>query len=638
MSGPEKGYKKMSPDLCPATSHCTIVLILCRSKPMKYFDHSFRRLTSGCRIDLDSRGQFWDLLPAFGIYAMRLTIVWCAFLCSILLVGEARAQAASESKFQSTSQSSAQPAVSQQPSGFPVEFQGTKLFFVQERVLSFSAEERARAITARIERLARDPRIDRTAVTVVDGEASSDVVCGDLVIMSVTDQDAQPSGQARAALAATYARLIGEAVQTERVRYGFRHLVLAGTYALLATVTFLGAVWLTGFLLRRLQAKLTSWRGTLIRSVRIQKLELLSVDRVYDFVMGVARTLRLLAIFLLFYFYLPLVLSFLPWTQGYASLLFEYVLTPIRWVAAALADFLPNLFFIAVISAVTHYLIKLVKFLFAAVGKGTLVFPGFFPEWAEPTFKITRFLILAFAVIIVFPYLPGSNSPAFRGVSVFLGLLLSLGSSSAVANVVAGVLLTYTRAFQIGDRVKIDETVGDVVEKTLLVTRIRTIKNVDIAIPNSVVLGSHVVNFSATTGAQGLILHTTVTIGYDAPWRTVHQLLIDAALATDNVLKEPRPFVFQTSLNDFHVSYEINAFTDQPNLMASTYSSLHQNIQDRFNQAGVEIMSPSYASLRDGNQVTLPSDHRPDDYTPPAFRVSALDAFTTPHDNKTKNR
>jgi len=151
-----------------------------------------------------------------------------------------------------------------------------------------------------------------------------------------------------------------------------------------------------------------------------------------------------------------------------------------------------------------------------------------------------------------------------------------------------------------------------------------------------VVLGSHVVNYSVTSGAQELILHTRVTIGYDAPCRTVHQLLIDAALATENILKEPRPFVFQTRLNDFHVSYEINVFTSQPNLMAVTYSLLHQSIQDRFNEVGVEIMSPSYASLPDDNRITILATHLPNDYTPPPIRVSAMDAFAAPDDSKPK--
>ena len=221
---------------------------------------------------------------------------------------------------------------------------------------------------------------------------------------------------------------------------------------------------------------------------------------------------------------------------------------------------------------------------------------------------------------MLFPYLPGADSPAFKGISVFLGVLFSLGSTSAIGNIVAGVILTYMRAFSLGDRVQIADTMGDVVEKTLLVTRIRTIKNVDITIPNAMVLGSHITNYSSSSQQYGLILHTTVTIGYDAPWRQVHQLLIDAATATENILQLPAPFVLQTSLDDFYVSYQINAYTDRPALMARTYSELHQNIQDRFNEARVEIMSPHYSTLRDGNQTTIPPDYLPDDYRTPGFK------------------
>ena len=190
-----------------------------------------------------------------------------------------------------------------------------------------------------------------------------------------------------------------------------------------------------------------------------------------------------------------------------------------------------------------------------------------------------------------------------------------------MANVVAGVILTYMRAFKIGDRVRIADTVGDVIEKTLLVTHIRTIKNVDITITNAMVLNSHIVNFSASSQREGLILHTTVTIGYDAPWRKVHELLISAALETQYILKDPQPFVYQTALDDFYVHYELNAYTDQPNRMASTYSDLHEKIQDKFNEGGVEIMSSHYSSIRDGNRTTVPKEHQAGEYVAPSFRV-----------------
>jgi small-conductance mechanosensitive channel len=218
---------------------------------------------------------------------------------------------------------------------------------------------------------------------------------------------------------------------------------------------------------------------------------------------------------------------------------------------------------------------------------------------------------VALAAVMIFPYLPGADSDAFKGVSIFLGVLLSFGSSGAVSNVVAGAVLTYTNAFRPGDRVQIGETVGDVVERTMLVIRLRTIKNVDVTVPNAAALSSQMINYTAQANTRGLILHTTVTIGYDAPWRQVHQLLIDAARATEGLLQDPEPFVLQTGLDDFYVRYEVNAYTDRPSEMARTYSLLHQNIQDRFNQAEVEIMSPHYRALRDGSALTIPEGNLP---------------------------
>jgi len=288
---------------------------------------------------------------------------------------------------------------------------------------------------------------------------------------------------------------------------------------------------------------------------------------------------------------------------------------------------MPNLFFIIVLIFVFNYIIKFVKFIFLEIDKGNLELPGFHKEWAIPTFKIARFLILVLATIIIFPYLPGSDSPFFQGISVFLGILFSLGSSSAVGNIVSGVVITYMRPFKIGDRVKIADTTGDIVEKTLLVTRIRTIKNVDITIPNAMVLGSHIINFSSSANDKGLILHTTVTIGYDVPWNKVHGLLISAANETEYILKDPKPFVLQTSLDDFYVSYELNAYTNEPGKMAGIYSQLHSKIQDKFNEAGVEIMSPHYGAMRDGNQTTIPENYLPKTYEPPAFKIFGVNVF-----------
>ncbi|HTF61634.1 MAG TPA: mechanosensitive ion channel family protein, partial [Edaphobacter sp.] len=362
-------------------------------------------------------------------------------------------------------------------------------------------------------------------------------------------------------------------------------------------------------------------RGTHIRTLKIQSLELLSAARITETLVKCARLVRFGITVMLLYFYIPLVFSFFPWTRTFGATLLAYVLSPIGTGWYAFVAYLPSLLILLVVVVFSYLALRFVRFLFQEIERGTISWPGFYAEWAMPTFKIAQLLILAFALVVMFPYLPGSDSPAFKGISIFLGVLFSLGSSSAVANVIAGVILTYTRAFRIGDRVQIADTVGDVTGKTLLATHVKTIKNVHITIPNSLVLGSHIINFSASAQGQPLILHTGVTIGYDAPWRQVHELLIGAAEATPGILPEPRPFVLQTSLDDFYVAYEINAYTDQPSRMALLYSGLHQNIQDKFNEAGVEIMSPHYNAVRDGNVTAIPGAYLPADYAPSAFRL-----------------
>ncbi|MFM7442104.1 MAG: mechanosensitive ion channel family protein, partial [Snowella sp.] len=331
--------------------------------------------------------------------------------------------------------------------------------------------------------------------------------------------------------------------------------------------------------------------------------------------------MRLFFVLIICYVYLSFVLSLFPWTRNFSLIILSQSLKILGFIFNQTVKYLPNVFVIVVIIAITYYILRGIKPFFTAIQRGNLVIAGFYPDWAVPTYKILSILIIALAAVVAFPYLPGFDSPAFRGISVFLGILFSLGSTSAVANVVGGVILIYTRAFQIGDRIQIGDVIGDVVEKTLLVTRIVTVTNKVITIPNSSILSSNVINFSAASREfkRHLILQTTITLGYDLPWRKVHETLIKAALATENILTDPAPFVLQTSLDDFYVSYQLNAYTDQTHLIMTIYSELHQNIQDKCNEVGIEIMSPHYSAMRDGNQTTIPEAYLPADYTAPGF-------------------
>ncbi len=248
--------------------------------------------------------------------------------------------------------------------------------------------------------------------------------------------------------------------------------------------------------------------------------------------------------------------------------------------------------------------------------------PGFYADWANPTYQIIKVLIIAFMLVVIFPYLPGSDSPIFKGVSVFLGFLFTFGSAGSLSNIISGLVLTYMRLFKIGDRVKIADVTGDVIEKSLLVTRIRTTKNEIISIPNSTIMNSPTINYSSDAQDKGLIMYTTVTIGYDVPWRDMHQALTDAALRCELVLKEPAPFVLQTSLDDFYVSYQVNLYTREANRQAFIYSELHKHIQDVCNERGIEIMSPHYRSERDGNMSTIPASYLPKEYKAPGFNLT----------------
>lgn len=243
---------------------------------------------------------------------------------------------------------------------------------------------------------------------------------------------------------------------------------------------------------------------------------------------------------------------------------------------------------------------------FDGIKQGRVRLPNFYPEWADPSYGLCKILIIVLTAVIIFPYLPGSSSPAFQGISIFIGLLVSLGSTTAVANVVAGTVLTYTRAFKVGDQVLVSTTRGRIVERTTFVTRVQTPKNVIVSIPNSMVLNNDIINYSQNMGKSGLLVHTSITIGYDVPWETVNKLLIAAANKTERIETSPEPFVLQTSLDDNYVNYEINGWTQKPEELPVIYSKLHANILDEFHGHNVEITSPAYRASRDGNASTIP--------------------------------
>jgi small-conductance mechanosensitive channel len=490
-------------------------------------------------------------------------------------------------------------------SGAPVVLGTDTLLRLYGGLGPFSPAARAAAAADRLQRLS-GRLAEGDSIVVTDRGSSSELSVRGDIVMTVLDVDAAPLGVPRAALAQRYATTLTRAARSAAERRSARALLVDVVLALVATALLVALLRLIRIATARLSTRIEALRRIRLRAVRIQNFELLSAGRLSALLAGTMRVLRVVVTLLLLYLYVPLVLSLFPWTAPLSQRIVGYIVHPFAVAWAGFVAYLPNLFYIVAGVVIVRYVLAFLRMLVVAVGGGSITIQGFYPEWAEPTYKIVRVLVLAFAMIVLYPYLPGATSDAFKGVSIFLGILFSLGSSPAIGNMVAGVVLTYTRAFQVGDRVKIGDTFGDVIEKTLLVTRVRTIKNVAVTIPNASVLGGQVINYSTLAGVGGLVLHTTVTIGYDAPWPRVHELLIAAARRTEHVLVEPAPFVLQTSLDDFYVSYELNAATDRPDLMATTLSEMRQRIQETFAAGGVEIMSPHYRALREGNAPTIP--------------------------------
>lgn len=514
-----------------------------------------------------------------------------------------------------------------QENGVPVVIDGREVLRVYSSVGQFSAADRAAGIKERIVALAEKRVAVVVSIRPIPAEKAVALVVGPAIIMAVTQIDAESAGVPQEALARQYAGAVQNAIEGYGARHTWLSFVMALSRTLVVWILFCMSAWLLWKVTRWCATRLEHWFQRQAGARGIIGFHLLLWDRGRLALTSVANGLAGILLLFEFSFALSYTFGLFPQTAGISTSLLGDLGHALGSAGLAVVRYLPDGGFVIIVVILAYYVVRLLKFFAQAIERGDMTVASMHPEVAKPTYQLSKLIVMVFALVVVFPYLPGGKSEALKGVSIFLGLLLSLGSSSAISNVLAGLVLTYMRPFHIGDRVKIADTIGDVLERTLLVTRLRTIKNVEVVIPNAAILSNQILNYSALARSRGLILNTTVTIGYDAPWRTVHNLLVCAALNTDGILRNPAPFVLETSLNDYHISYELNAYTDRANEIQDIYSRLHEAIQDSFNRAGVEIMSPAFYALRDGNTVTIPANDRPAGYEPPSFRVKNGDGW-----------
>ncbi len=510
---------------------------------------------------------------------------------------------------------------SKQQKGVAISLKGQKLFSLYSSLGDFTPEERAK----RVEKLLNEILVENKpidSIKIINGQTLATIRVGNQVIMSITDTDARKQNLSRLELAEINAQIIKDFFNDYRDESDFYSILLK---LILAIGLFILLIylwkWLTNFF-NFLADQIPNLKDRFVPSIRFKNIELLSSERVSE---GLVLFVRLLSVFIKFtliYSYLTAVFGLFLWTRGLAQTLIDVVMKPTLEITSGIINYLPNLITIAVIIIIFKYILNFADLIYGNIAKGELKISGFYQEWADPTRKITKFIIILTAIVLIYPYTPIADSQAAQGISIFLSILFALGSTSAISNIIASLMLNYTRNFKSGDRIKIEDIVGDIVEKTLLVTKIRTIKNEEVSLPNSKVMNANIINYSEIVRRGGtLILHAELTICYDVPWQRVHECLIQAALKTDRVLDDPKPYVLQTGLGDYYPTYQINAHTKDPKRAASIYSNLFSNIQDEFNQAGIEILSPAYRVNRLDNTTSIPEKFRAKDYQPSPVHI-----------------
>ena len=492
--------------------------------------------------------------------------------------------------------------------GVPVVVEGDTLYYLFAKRGGHTPQQRAEMNAAAITELGKRFNLQPDSVYTESSDIVTDLMYGNKVLASFIDQDGLWEGCSRDQLAAAKRKVIVDKLKVMKDEHSLWQLGKRILYFILVIIGQYLLFKLTTWLFNKLKVRIQLLKDTKLKPISIQEYELLDTQKQVNLLVFLANLLRYAVMLLQLILTVPLLFSIFPQTKDLAYKLFSYIWDPIKSIFLGIVEYVPNLFTIFVIWLAVKYLVRLVHYLASEIQSERLKIGGFYADWAMPTFHIVRFLLYAFMIAMIYPYLPGSKSGVFQGISVFVGLIVSLGSSTVIGNIIAGLVITYMRPFKLGDRIKLNDTTGNVIEKTPLVTRIRTPKNEVVTIPNSFIMSSHTVNFSQSARDYGLIIHSEVSVGYDIPWRKTHQLLVEAALNTPGVVDDPRPFVLETSLQDYYPVYQVNAYIKDANQLAQVYSDLHQNIQDRFNEEGIEIMSPHYIATRDGSETTIPKD------------------------------
>ncbi|MEN9919509.1 MAG: hypothetical protein RL662_1945 [Bacteroidota bacterium] len=483
-----------------------------------------------------------------------------------------------------------------QTRGAPVAPFGDTLFFIHGNIGSFTVEQRALAIQEKIKDLEKYPLFEDDSLDLVAFSDQINIEYNDpkydkaSIILSIDTLQAQIYGRSKLELADVYRGLVTSAIikrhnennlQRMAINIGIAIVILFSQYVCFRLIQF-------GY--KKIKVLIRRQRNKKIKGV----LGIIDAEREERMIFTMLKFLRFLLLATTLFIAIVSLLKLFPHTISLSDQILSYVISPLSTIWESIIAYLPKFFMILIIVAIFMYIKRFLQSITNRIEEGKIAIKGFYPDWARPTYNIISGILFVFMFIFIFPYLPNSNSQIFQGVSVFLGLVISLGSSNLISNLIAGLVITYMRPFKTGDRVKMDDTVGNVIEKTALVTRVKTAKNEILTIPNSTVMNTKTINYTFSADEYGLILFIPVAVAYDEPWTKVHELLLKAAAKTTNISLKQKPFIMQTAQNDFYAEYQLNVFTKDANKMNDIYSDLRRNVQDTFKEAGMSMLSPHY--------------------------------------------
>ncbi len=484
---------------------------------------------------------------------------------------------------------------------YPVQLFHKTLFTIYSGLGPFSAQQRAGNAQEQIKKLYNDKLFFPDSLKIQPKYEYINLTYNGRVVMSVSEEDALWANVSQDSLAAQYSKIISANIQESRKSHEFENTLQRWLLAFGIVIGFLLVTFLMRKIISMFTRKIIKINENDIRSMHIRQYKLISPRQIRVFLIRTLKWIHIALYLFCLYISLSLIFSIFPATEHWAYRLLHWIWIPVKDMAISLYHYFPNLLKMMVILILGRYVDKLLRFLSVEIEKGNLRIRNFYKEWAQPTYHIVRICLIAFVIIMIFPYLPGSDTSAFRGISVFFGVLLSLGSSTAIANTIAGFIITYMRPFKEGDWIKISDVTGEVIEKSALVTRLRTINNEDITVPNSMILTNKTINYSSSTPEKGLIIPINIHVKFDVPFQKVNDLLIKAALMTEGILETPAPYVLKNAILETNVFYQLNAFTYQPQRMYYITSDLNQNILKVFSEAGIDLVTPQYFSVPDQN-------------------------------------